>query len=83
MERFNAFSDAALLERIERLDSAEHELQQAAVTSALRAELHGRAPNESPRSTGLLAALEEVRENIRRTEAELLRRSVYAMQAAA
>ena len=50
---------------------------------ALQAEFHGRAPKESPRYAGLLAALEEVRENIRQTEAELLRRGAYAMQAAA
>jgi hypothetical protein len=83
MQRFSTFSDAALLERIERLDSAEHELHQAAVNRALQAELHGRAPKGSLRYAGLLAALEDVREDIQRTEAEFLRRGAYARQAVA
>jgi hypothetical protein len=83
MERFVALSDAALLQRIDHLDRAEHQLHQSAMKRVSQGEADGRAVGADLQYQLLSAALKESREHMLRIEAELLRRSAYAIAEAA
>lgn len=83
MGRFSGFEDAALLQRIERLERAERDLQQRAVARASNVELEGRWLGSDPEYRHLSYVLRKVREDLRDTEDEFLRRRPVAMKRAA
>jgi len=83
MDRFSAFEDAALLHRIERLERAERDLQQRAMARASRAEAEGRWLRSDPEYRHLSNVLKKVREDLRDTEDEYVRRGSPAMRRAA
>ena len=79
----NAFSDAAVLERIERLDRAERDLNAAAMMRLMRAEGHGKPANGDALYELLVSAVNEVRAEMLRLEAILLRCNSTALREAA
>jgi hypothetical protein len=83
MSRFSGFEDAALLRRIERLERAELGLQRRAMARASRAEAEGRWLGSDPEYRYLSSVLKKVREDLRDTEDEFLRRNPVAMKRAA
>jgi hypothetical protein len=83
MQRFVALSDAALLQRIDGLDRAEHELHQGAMKQVLQAEARGRMVSADPHHQLLAAAIKESGEDMRAIEEELLRRAANFMEEAA
>lgn len=74
MNRLSAFEDAALLHRIKRLERAEQDLQQRVMARVSELEAEGRWPGSDPQSRHLLSVLKKVREDLRSTEDEFLRR---------
>ena len=83
MKRLNEFSDAAVLDRIERLDRAERDLNDAAMVRSMRAETHGKPSNGDALYELLVSAVGEVRAEMLRLEAILLRRNSDALREAA
>jgi hypothetical protein len=83
MERFSAFEDAALLRRIERLERAEHDLQKRTMARMSQVEADGRWLRSDPQYQHLSSVLKKVREDLRDTEDEFLRRSASGMKQAA
>jgi hypothetical protein len=83
MNRFSAFEDAALLHRRERLERAEHDLQQRTAARVLQVEAEGRWLRSDPQYQRLSSVLKKVREDLRDTEKEILRRNASAAQKAA
>ena len=74
MKRFAAFEDAALLGRLERLDRAERDLQQRLANRISQLEAQGRWARSDPLFQQLSSTLKKVRDDMRETEEELLRR---------
>lgn len=83
MNRFSAFEDAALLHRIERLERAEQDLQQRTMARVSQVEAEGRWLRSDPQYQRLSSVLKKVREDLRDTEKEILRRNVSATRKAA
>jgi uncharacterized membrane protein YfbV (UPF0208 family) len=83
MNRFSAFEDAALLHRIERLERAEQDLQQRTMARISQVEAEGRWLRSDPQYQRLSSVLKKVREDLRDTEKEILRRNLSAAQKAA
>ena len=82
MNRFSAFEDAALQRRIERLERTEHDLQQKVMTRILKVEAEGRWLRSDPQYQHLSSVLKKVREDLRDTEDELVRRAPAMRQTA-
>jgi hypothetical protein len=80
MRRFTAFEDAALTGRLERLDRAESDLQQRIAKRVSQLEAEGRWIRSDPMFQQLSATLKRVRDDMRETEQELLRRGLGAAE---
>ena len=78
MERFKAFSDAAIIARLERLDRAETALQQTMAKRISQVEAEGRWLRSDPVFQQLSSALKRVRSDMCETEEELMRRGRVA-----
>ena len=74
MGRFRAFEDFALLNRLERLDRAEGNLQQRVAKQISQLEAEGRWVRSDPVFQQLSSTLKRVRDDMRETEEELLLR---------
>lgn len=83
MERFSAFDDAALLHRIDRLERAEHDLQQEMMARISRADAEGRWVRSDPHYQSLSSVLKKVRDDLLDTENEFLRRGTHGLERAA
>jgi hypothetical protein len=83
MKRFSAFEDAALLHRVERLERAEQDLQQRTTARILQVDAEGRWLRSDPQYQRLSSVLKKVREDLRETEKEILRRNASATKKAA
>jgi hypothetical protein len=83
MERFSAFEDTALVHRVERLERAEHDLQQRTMRRVSQVHAEGRWLRSDPQYQHLSSALKGVRHDLGDTEDEVLRRSAPAMKRAA
>ena len=83
MSRLSGFENAALLQRIKRLEGAERNLHQRAMLRASRAEAEGRWPGTDPEYRHLSSVLKKVRQDLRDTEDEYLRRSAPGIKRAA
>ena len=83
MERFSAFEDVALTRRIERLERAEHDLQQRTTARISQVDAEGRWLRSDPRYRYLSSALKKVREDLRETKDALSRRNTAVMKRAA
>jgi hypothetical protein len=80
MRRFTAFADAALTGRLERLDRAESDLQQRIAKRVSQLEAEGRWIRSDPMFQQLSAVLKRVRDDMRETEQEILRRGIGAAE---
>jgi hypothetical protein len=78
-----AFSDSALLRRLAFLDRTERELYQSILNGAPHAKPAGLLPESTPRFARSCAAVRDVRKQMGRVEAELLRRRAMALREAA
>lgn len=74
MKRFAGFEDAALLGRLERLDRAEADLQKRVAARISQVDAEGRWVRSDPVFQQLSSTLKRVRDDMRETEEELLRR---------
>jgi hypothetical protein len=83
MKRFSAFEDTALLHRIRRLERAEQDLQQRTTARVSQIETEGHWLRSDPQYQRLSSVLKKVREDLRDTEKEILRRNLSAAQKAA
>jgi hypothetical protein len=77
------FSDSALLRRLAFLDRTERELYQSILHGAPQATAAGLVLKTEPRYARSCAAVRDVREQMERVEAELLRRRAIQMREAA
>lgn len=80
MRHLNALGDAALLDRIERLERAEHCLQQSAMALVSRAEAEGVWQRSNPSYRYLSSLLTKVRGDLLKTENEFLRRGTRGLK---
>jgi len=80
MERLSRLGDAALLERIERLERAEQMLQQTAIARVTQAEASGALRRADRGSACLSSALRKVRHDLLETEDEFLRRDPLRLE---
>ncbi len=76
MTRLAAFEDSALLVRLRRLGRAELDLQDRIQTRIRQAELDGFWVSSDPIYRRLAATLRQVRNGLRDTEQEQLRRAI-------
>ena len=83
MERLSAFDDAALLHRIDRLERAEHDLQQEMIARISRAEAEGQWVRSDAQYQHLPSVLKKVRDDLLDTENEFLRRGTHGLELAA
>ncbi|MCC7079842.1 MAG: hypothetical protein IT530_04155 [Burkholderiales bacterium] len=84
MGRFSAFEDGALLNRLKRLDRAEKDLQKKVTMRIWQLEADDRWVRTDPLFRQLSSTLAKVCNDMRETEAELLRRgSLVAAKKAA
>jgi hypothetical protein len=74
VERFITFDDAALLRRLDHLDRTEADLQRRVAARMSQVDAEGRWLQSDPLFQQLSSVLERVRDDMRETEAELLRR---------
>jgi hypothetical protein len=79
MKRFSAFEDAALLRRIERLERAENDLQQRALARIAQVDAERRWLMSDPQYRHLSSTLVKVRDDLRETHEELVRRKASAI----
>ena len=82
MERFSAFDDAALLHRIDRLERAEHDLQQEMMVRISRADAEGQWARSDAQYEHLSSVLKKVRDDLLDTENEFLRRGTHGLELA-
>jgi hypothetical protein len=82
MNRFSAFDDEALLRRIELMERMEHDLQQRIMARVRMVEAEGRWLRSDPQYQHQSFVLKKVREDLRDTEDELVRRAPALRQTA-
>ena len=80
MNRFSAFEDAALLRRIERLERAEHDLQQRTIARIAQVDAEGCWLMSDSQHRHLASMLKKVRDDLRETNEELVRRKGSAIE---
>ena len=80
MNRFSAFEDAALLRRIERLERAEQDLQQRTMARIAQVDAQSRWLTSDSHYRHLSATLRKVRDDLRETNQELVRRKASAIE---
>ncbi len=80
MKHLTTLGDAALLDRIERLDREEHVLLQSAMARVSRAEAEGVWVGSDPSYRYLSAHLTKVRDELLKAENEFLRRGTLGLE---
>ena len=74
MKRFAGFEDVALLDRLERLERVETDLQKRVAARISQIDAEGRWLRSDPVFQQLSSTLKRVRDDMHETEEELLRR---------
>lgn len=80
MKHLTTLGDAALLDRIERLDREEHVLLESAMARVSRAEAEGVWVWSDPSYRYLSAHLTKVRDELLKAESEFLRRGTLGLE---
>ena len=79
MRRLSSLGDAALLDRIERLERVEHDLRQSEMAPASHAASDSVSPGRGPRYGYLSSLLKKVHDELVDTENEFLSRGTLGL----